>query len=85
MPRSSLDVEMEKVYMGADGLESWAIGFEIGGNPYILFMEVVEYEGRWYNKSLGNPISQGIGVPEELMGIIPAQMLGGWERFEEFM
>ena len=85
MSRSSLDAEMEKLYLGADEVESWAMGFEINGNPYILFMDVVEYEGKWYNRAFGNPVSREIGVPEELTGIVPAQMLGGWERFEEFI
>ena len=80
--QARFDTEMEKIALGADGLESWAMGYEIGGREYILSMEVIQYGNKWYNKSFGTPVSGEIGVPEELMGMIPAIMLGDWEKFE---
>lgn len=60
-------------YLGCDELVSLAVEVELDGDDYLLFMDVVSYEGKWYNcnqMSLGASIA---GASAFTGGLLPLE------------
>jgi hypothetical protein len=57
-------------YMGAEELVSRTAVFEIGGRKYMLFVEVANYNGRWYLTEFGGNLAIIIGMPRNLYGLV---------------
>lgn len=51
-----------KKILGAEDIESVCLSVEIDGEDYVLFMEAVCYNGKWYNLKMNNLISLYLGV-----------------------
>ncbi|SCX87448.1 Predicted nucleic acid-binding protein, contains Zn-ribbon domain [Lachnospiraceae bacterium XPB1003] len=51
-----------KKFLGAEDIESVCLEIEIDGKDYLLFMETVCYNGKWYNLRTNNLISMCLGV-----------------------
>ncbi len=67
----------------ADKIDSCAVACEYKGKTYILFMECVEYDGKWYNSGFGNWVARKLAVPAEFKGTVPLEMFSDWEELEE--
>ncbi len=63
-------------FLGADQIQDCAAVFTCGGGTYCLFMEEIQYEGKWYNNSLGNYTSMALDVYADNMGTVPLEWLG---------
>ncbi len=60
---------------GADGVESSVVIFEYNGNKYCFCFDAVQYENKWYIRRLGGDISTLLGIPNDLVGIMPIDAL----------
>lgn len=56
---------------GAHKQESCAVAFEIGGNKYIICPDTVEYNGKWYIKSLSGQLATQLFISDTLKGTMP--------------
>ncbi|WP_349672864.1 hypothetical protein [Lacrimispora sp.] len=61
---------------GADDIESIAAAFELNGVRYIICIDTVKYEDRWYIRELGGELSLLLGIDSRYAGIIRADYLG---------
>ncbi len=62
---------------GADQIQDCVTVFTCGGEKYCLFMEVAQYDGRWYNHSFDPYTYMLTGYSADGMGTLP------WAAFEE--
>ncbi len=62
---------------GADQIQDCVTVFTCGGEKYCLFMEVAQYDGRWYNHSFDSYTYMLTGYGADGMGTLP------WAAFEE--
>lgn len=60
---------------GADQQQDCVVIFTCGGEKYCLFMEEVQYNGRWYNKEFGNFAYSAIGGYSDMKGTLPYEAL----------
>lgn len=60
---------------GADDIESIAAAFELNGARYIICIDTVKYEDRWYIRELGGELSLLLGLDYRYAGILPADYL----------
>ncbi|MFT4107511.1 MAG: hypothetical protein QM657_17275 [Lacrimispora sp.] len=60
---------------GADGVGSSVVTFEFNGNKYCFCFDAVQYENKWYIRRLGGDISTLLGIPNDLVGIMPIDAL----------
>lgn len=72
-------------FYGADQIQDCVAVFTCGGGTYCLFMEVVQYNGRWYNNSFGNNTSMSLDVYADSMGTVPLEWLGEPAEVEKFI
>lgn len=56
---------------GASDLVSCVIAFEIEGNKYVIYPEVMKYNGKWYIKTLKGQLSTLLSLTSDLMGTMP--------------
>ena len=71
----------QKAIFGADDVVFYYIPLTIDGEDYLLGMELVQYDGKWYNNDL---YLYGIQLKEDYAGnsyggLIPAAAVQGWE------
>ncbi len=71
-----LDQKKARRY-GAQQVEPCALVFTCAGGKCVLFIETAQYDGKWYDSQLGNLLSQGVGLPVDLMGTAPLDVLDG--------
>lgn len=60
---------------GADDTESIAAVFELNGTRYIICIDTVKYEDRWYIRELGGDLYLLLGLDYRYAGILPADYL----------
>lgn len=60
---------------GADKQQDCVVIFTCGGEKYCLFMEEMQYNGKWYNSGFGNFAFSAIGGYEYTKGTMPYEML----------
>lgn len=53
---------------GADKLESHVAAIELGDNKYLLFLDVIEYDGKWFNLQLGGIFANMMDIDAEQAG-----------------
>ena len=56
----------------AEGIKSTAIQLNINGSPYLLSMDAIRYNGKWYlnSKNSGN-LAALLGIPANCYGLTP--------------
>ena len=59
--------------LGADQLESRAAVFELDGNTYLLFFEVIAYGSEWYINQLGGRLGFMLGLAPFTQGLVPTE------------
>jgi len=57
-------------FMGADQLVSRIAVFELDGIKYMLFVDIASYGGRWFLTHFGGNVSNLIGIPPLLHGLV---------------
>ncbi|MTK06678.1 MAG: hypothetical protein F8N38_06310 [Hungatella sp.] len=60
---------------GADDIESIAAVLELNGTRYVICIDTVKYEDRWYIRELGGELSLLLGIDSRYAGIIRADYL----------
>ncbi|MFW6678962.1 hypothetical protein ACOAOT_15020 [Lacrimispora sp. AGF001] len=60
---------------GADDTESIAAVFELNGARYIICIDTVKYENRWFIRELGGELSSLLGFDYRCAGIMPADYM----------
>ena len=60
---------------GADKAESIAAVFEFNGARYIICIDTVKYEDRWYIQQLGGDLSIQLGINSNYAGIMRVDYL----------
>lgn len=70
---------------GADQVEECVVVFICGGEEYFLFMEEVQYNGKWYNSHLNNNTAIMLGVYSDYMGTAPVEMIDMPAEIEELI
>lgn len=55
---------------GADKFESCLAVIELGHNQYLLFLDVLEYDGRWFNLHLGGVFANMMNIDAEMAGTL---------------
>ncbi|MBE5990927.1 MAG: hypothetical protein E7247_00865 [Paenibacillaceae bacterium] len=60
---------------GADDIESIAAAFELNGVRYIICIDTMKYEDRWYIRELGGELYLLLGLDYRYAGILPADYL----------
>ncbi|WP_277408745.1 hypothetical protein [Lacrimispora xylanisolvens] len=60
---------------GADDTESIAAVFELNGTRYIICIDTVKYEDRWYIRELGGELSSLLDFDYRYAGIMRADYL----------
>ena len=60
---------------GADDTESIAAVFELNGARYIICIDTVKYEDRWFIRELGGELYSLLGFDYRCAGIMPADYL----------
>lgn len=60
---------------GADDTESIAAVFELNGTRYIICIDTMKYEDRWYIRELGGELYSLLGLDYRYAGILPADYL----------
>lgn len=61
---------------GAEQQQDCVVVFTCGGEKYCLFMEEMQYNGKWYNSGFGNFAFTAIGGYDDTMGTLPFEALG---------
>jgi hypothetical protein len=70
------DIRLRKMKAyGADDTESIAAVFELNGARYIICIDTVKYDGRWYIRQLGGELSLLLGIDNRYAGIMRADHL----------
>ncbi|WP_124065463.1 hypothetical protein [Clostridium sp. E02] len=63
-------VKMAEKY-GGENIESCVAAIELGKKKYILFFDVLERDGQWFNLQLGGILANMTGVERGIVGTIP--------------
>lgn len=63
-------VKMAEKY-GGENIESCVAAIELGKKKYILFFDVLERDGQWFNLQLGGILANMTGVERNTVGTIP--------------
>ncbi len=70
------DIELRKMKAyGADDIESIGAVFELNGARYIICIDTVKYENRWFIRELGGELSLLLGIDSRYAGIMRADYL----------
>ena len=66
-----MGMKRQKKLMNADDLKSIQMKLEIDGEDYIMYMNVAEYDGKWYNVEFGGVGANYMGLPTIYGGLTP--------------
>lgn len=55
---------------GADAFDSRIAAIQIGKKKYVIFFDVVEYDGKWFNLQLGGTLANMAALDKEMVGTI---------------
>jgi len=66
-----MGMKRQKKLMNADDLKSIQMKLEIDGEDYIMYMNVAEYDGKWYNVEFGGVGANYMGLPTIYGGLVP--------------
>lgn len=72
-------------YYGADQVQDCVAVFACDGETYCLFMEEVQYDGRWYNSDFGGCTSMAMDVYADNLGTVPLEWLGDSSEVEKLI
>ena len=67
--------ERQLSFLGADAIESRVAVFEIGGNRYALFADIVSYGDSWYVLEFGGNLAAMLGVHLAMQGLIAPEIV----------
>ncbi len=67
---------------GADQIKDCVVVFSCDEGTYCLFMESVEYNGKWYNSQFGNTTSLLLNIYSEYKGTMPIDAIADLEDYE---
>ena len=75
------DMEAQKAAFGAENVVFYYLPLTIDGEEYLLGMELVQYDGQWYNN---DPYLYGIVLKSDYSnnsygGLVPAAAVDSWE------
>ena len=70
---------------GADQIEDCVVAFSCDEGTYCLFMESVEYNGKWYNNQFGNTTSLLLDIYSEYKGTVPIDAIADLADVEKLI
>jgi hypothetical protein len=62
--------------LGAEKIEDAVVNLEVNGEPYLMFLDMVKYDDRWYVLQLGGAAAYKAGLNVDNAGLISQKELG---------